>query len=248
MGEVERGNGWEMYLGDCLSVEWPQVDHVITDPPYEAEAHTKARRTRAAMEGRGSGDYSIDFASMTEEARADVGQRIASVAKRWTLVFCQVEAAMRWRDSIGVPRYVRTMVWDKPDATPQLTGDRPAQGYESIVVAHATGVKKRWNAGGKRGVYRALVNPPGRHHEHPTEKPLDLMLALVGDFTGPGDLILDPFCGSGTTGVACLRLGRRFIGIERDPKYFRLACDRLRAEEQGSTLAAARAGQAPLFK
>lgn len=71
---------------------------------------------------------------------------------------------------------------------------------------------------------------------------------LVSLFTDPGETILDPFAGSGTTGVACLRLGRRFIGIERDEKYFKLACDRLRAEEQSSTLQALRAGQESLFK
>ena len=73
------------------------------------------------------------------------------------------------------------------------------------------------------------------------------MLELVELFTDPGESVLDPFAGSGTTGVACLRLGREFIGIERDPKYFALACERLRAEEAGSTLQAARAGQAALF-
>jgi len=60
-------------------------------------------------------------------------------------------------------------------------------------------------------------------------------------------VVLDPFAGSGTTGVACLRLGRRFIGIERDPKYIEVARERLAAEESGSTLQAARAGQVPLF-
>jgi site-specific DNA-methyltransferase (adenine-specific) len=73
------------------------------------------------------------------------------------------------------------------------------------------------------------------------------MLALVADFTDPEETILDPFAGSGTTGVACLRLGRKFIGIEKDPTYFALACERLRAEEQGSTLQAARAGQMALL-
>jgi site-specific DNA-methyltransferase (adenine-specific) len=74
------------------------------------------------------------------------------------------------------------------------------------------------------------------------------MLSLLADFTDPGEVILDPFCGSGTTGVAALRLGRRFIGIEKDSKYAALARDRIAAEEQGSTLQAKRAGQEPLFR
>ncbi len=63
----------------------------------------------------------------------------------------------------------------------------------------------------------------------------------------PNGLVLDLFAGSGSTGVACLRQGRRFIGVERSPVNFELACDRLRAEEQMSTLDASRAGQVALF-
>jgi DNA modification methylase len=73
------------------------------------------------------------------------------------------------------------------------------------------------------------------------------MLQLVEQFTDPGETVLDPFCGSGTTGVACLRLGRRFIGIERDERYVALSRERLAAEVQGHSLRAARAGQIPLF-
>jgi site-specific DNA-methyltransferase (adenine-specific) len=58
------------------------------------------------------------------------------------------------------------------------------------------------------------------------------MEALVSDFTDPGELVCDPFAGSGTTGVACIRLGRRFIGWERDPKYFAVAVKRLRAARE----------------
>jgi site-specific DNA-methyltransferase (adenine-specific) len=124
-------------------------------------------------------------------------------------------------------------------------------GFEAIVVAHPPG-KKRWNAGGKRGVYtqRIAGNQPGSidPRVHTTQKPTELMLELVEDFTDPDDLILDPFAGSGTTGVAALRLGRRCILIEKDPKYAQIARDRMMAEEQSSTLQARRAGQEPLFK
>lgn len=254
---------WRLDVADCFDalplIPDGAVAHVVTDPPYEREAHTKARRVRAAMDGRsarpdsrgrtaGVGEYAIGFDALDESSRAAAGSHFARLARRWMLIFCQVEAAMLWRGAVGEDRYVRTMVWDKPDATPQLTGDRPAQGYESIVVAHREGEKKRWNAGGKRGVYRAYVNPKTRTHEHMTEKPLELMLDLIADFTDPGDLVLDPFAGSGTTGVACLRLGRRFIGIEKDPKFARLARERLEAESKGSTLQAQRSGQEVLFR
>lgn len=69
--------------------------------------------------------------------------------------------------------------------------------------------------------------------EHPTEKPLDLMCWCVGFTSGT---VLDPFMGSGTTGVACVRLGRKFIGIEIDPEYFEIACERIQREVDQPTL------------
>ncbi len=73
------------------------------------------------------------------------------------------------------------------------------------------------------------------------------MMDLVQDFTEPGDLVLDPFCGSGTTGVACLRLGRRFIGIEKDPKWANVARERMQAAASDSNRDALLAGQLALF-
>lgn len=137
----------------------------------------------------------------------------------------------------------------KPNGAPQFTGDRPGQGFESLAIGHCPG-KKRWNGGGKHAVWTHSLDQRSEssgRHEHPAQKPIALMLDLVSDFTDPCETILDPFAGSGTTGVACLRLGRRFIGIEKDEKYFELACERLRAEESSQTLASRRAGQTSLL-
>jgi adenine-specific DNA methylase len=209
------------------------VDHVITDPPYEAEAHTLQRRVK-----RGGGVAVVEplgFPPITEETRARAAAMFATQALRWTIVFCQVEAAMAWANAArdGGASIRRIGVWVKPDGQPQLSGDRPGMGYESFVCVHAPG-KSRWNAGGKVGVYsspRAAI-VEGREQLHMTEKPLPIMEALVRDFTDPGDLILDPFAGSGTTGVAAIRLGRRFIGWEKDPKYHAIAVKRLKAARE----------------
>jgi site-specific DNA-methyltransferase (adenine-specific) len=245
------GNGWTMHLGDCLEVmaTLGKVDHVITDPPYEAEAHTKGRRIKRAGGVREEG---LPFPAITDDERVAASRLMGRLTRRWALVFCQAEGAMPWqlalRDS-GL-RPMRWCVWVKPDGQPQLTGDRPGVGYETIVCAHPNG-RARWNGGGRTGVFvhnkfdpRTSVNGKA---PHPTTKPLALLQELVELFTDPDETVLDAFAGSGTTGVACLRLGRRFIGIEKDPKYFELACERLSAEESGSTLQAARAGQTSLF-
>lgn len=234
------------------------VAHVITDPPYEAEAHTPQRRVKRgdAVERseHGGADErvakieALSFAPMTEADRDQAAAQFARLSARWTAVFCQVEAAVRWTQSLTQAGAVgkRIGVWIKPDAMPQFSGDRPGMGYESIVFCHAKG-RSKWNGGGRVAVFTHNKNTPGGAHDHETQKPLPLMLELVELFTDPDDIVLDPFAGSGTTGVACLRLGRRFIGIERDPKYAAIAADRLRAEERGQSLREYRAGQIPLF-
>ena len=89
---------------------------------------------------------------------------------------------------------------------------------------HNPGMKK-WNGGGKAAIWRHLVERG--YKEHPTQKPAALICELLGQFTNPDQTILDPFMGSGTTGVACAKMGRKFIGIEIEPKYFDIACKRI---------------------
>lgn len=255
--------GLLIHQADCR--EWlttladKSVAHCITDPPYEASAHTKQRRVRSSTDGsawqRGARGSKvevapIDFDPIDEETRMVVAREIARVVRGWILIFCQVEGVSAWCAAleVGGARYVRTQVWVKPDSCPQFTGDRPGAGYESIVTAWAGDGRMTWNGGGRRGVYFHHVGVNGgERNEHPTQKPLPLMLELVELFTSTGDLVLDPFAGSGTTGVACLRLGREFIGCEREKRYFDLASERLRAESEGTTVQAARAGQTSLF-
>nr|DAG49956.1 MAG TPA: adenine-specific methyltransferase [Bacteriophage sp.] len=78
------------------------------------------------------------------------------------------------------------------------------------------------------------INNHFRNHRlHPTEKPVALLEWLVKTYTNPGDVVLDACMGSGSTGVACLNTGRKFIGIERDPGYFAIASDRLEHTSPG---------------
>jgi len=65
---------------------------------------------------------------------------------------------------------------------------------------------------------------------HPSQKPIQLMKRLVCDYTKPGAIVLDPWMGSGSTGVACVGSDRRFIGIERDPKHYATAVERIKRE------------------
>lgn len=225
-----------LYHGDCLEVMagLESVSHVIGDPPYEKEAHKTGRRTQASVKRGVNAD--LDFAAISETLRDDVSAAAHRLSQGWIIWFCQAEAVGSWRDSLEAAgaKYKRAMIWVKPDSTPQLNGQMPAPGYESMPLAWSGQGHSRWNAGGKRGVYTHLTNQRDRDGRHPTEKPIPLMREILHDFTNPGETILDPFMGSGTTGVACAKMGRRFIGIELDRKYFDIACERItKAYAQG---------------
>ncbi len=121
------------------------------------------------------------------------------------------------------------MIWVKPDSSPQFNGQMPAMGYESIPLAWCGSGHSKWNGGGRRGVFTHLTNNTDREGTHQTEKPISLMKELIELFTNKDDIILDPFMGSGTTGVACVKLGRKFIGIEIDERYYEIAKRRIQA-------------------
>lgn len=229
---VVTGPGWAMVHGDCLEVMAAMpagcVGHMIGDPPYSE--HTHSRTWSAKTIGRPTVYDGIDFAHIDRDDAFKVAVEAARISARWFVAFTDVEGIALWREAVvdaGLD-YVRTCAWVKPDATPQFTGDRPASGFEAFVLAHPKG-RKRWNSGGKRNVYTHCR--PSGGAAHPTTKPVDLMAEIVADFTDEGEVVIDPFCGSGSTGLACLRLGRSFLGIERDPAYFEIACRRLRGDE-----------------
>lgn len=232
-----------LYWGDCRTIlpELSAVDHVITDPPYEAEAHTQQRRTKPTFAPRGGGIdrreaaiRAVDFLPITDELRRQTACHLGRLAQRWVLVFCQAETVGDWRQvlvSAGLT-WRRSCVWVKPDGQPQLSGDRPGMGYESIACAHAKGAS-HWNSGGRLGVWTCATasDPNAERTGHLTQKPIRLMKELVTSFTDPGETILDPFAGSGTTLVAAKTLGRKAIGIELEPKWCEVTAKRLRNTE-----------------
>lgn len=226
--QVEQIGECTLYRGDCLDIisDLEAVDHVICDPPYEKHMHENKEKKLKRTDG-GSVGRSANFQDI-EGIREAVTDAMAGVAKGWLLVFCTSEGVAPWRDAIEAAkaRYKRACVWVKPDAMPQFNGQGPALGHEMFVTAWCGKGHAKWNGGGRSGVFRHNKNSGGEH-AHPTQKPVPLMSELVELFTMSGQSILDPFMGSGTTGVACVNLNRKFIGIELDQKYFDIACQRI---------------------
>jgi site-specific DNA-methyltransferase (adenine-specific) len=230
-----------LILGDCLEVLPTLPGHVqavITDPPFEADAHTLQRRVlgKGITRSRDLDNQPLPFPPLTPEQRDGLADWAARRCHGWFLAFCQTEGVGAWRAALEAfgAKWRRTGIWVKPDGSPQLSGDRPAQGHEAIAMAWCGDGRSIWNGGGKRGVFTFCKHDGGTGHggapkDHPTQKPLALMEELVSLFTQPGDIVCDPFMGSGTTGVACANQGRAFVGIETNDEYFAIAVRRIRA-------------------
>ena len=221
-----------LYLGDCLEVlpTLEPMDHVISDPPYEARMQALHAQFKLRRNDGGAQRKELNFQSV-QDIRDPFLDQAKRLSRGWLLAFCNVEGVGEWQAAILARdmKFKTTCIWNKPDATPKLNGQGPALSYECFTTTWCGKGHARWNAGGKRGVYTHLTNQKTRHGAHPTEKPVSLMSEIIFDFTNEGEVVCDPFMGSGTTGVACVKLGRQFVGIEQDPTYFEIACERIRA-------------------
>jgi site-specific DNA-methyltransferase (adenine-specific) len=238
MTEPVRIGDCELWLGDCLAVlpSLADVNAVITDPPFEEEAHTMQRRVlgKGITASRAIDNQPLPFAALTEEQRTHLSRWAAESCSGWFLAFCQTEAVGAWKQELvrAGAKWRRAGIWSKPDGSPQISGDRPAPGHEAIAMAWCGNGRSVWNGGGSRAVWTYGKHDDGMGHggapkEHPTQKPRLLMERLVGLFSQPGDVVCDPFMGAGSTGVAAVNLGRAFVGVEIDPAYFAIACRRI---------------------
>ncbi len=196
--------------------------------------HTADRMVKAA-DGWGTQTEAHKFGAMDEVTRDLITKHIVERTTGWALLFCQSEGAYYWKEAITKHggKYRFTGVWVKPSSKPNLSGDAPGLGYESIVAGWCSPGKSKWNGGGKAAVWTA--NPEKRTigNNHTSIKPQALMTQLVGLFSDPDQIIFDPFMGSGSTGVAAVSMGRYFVGIERDPEYFEICCRRMEEAQKG---------------
>ena len=211
-----------LYHGDCLEVlagiPDESVAAVLTDPPYTERTHSRARSTS-------NPNGIVEFESMTDATLAAVLTECARVSMGWVIATLDYRHAIQF--DVEAPSGIKVQrvgVWVKTNPTPQLTGDRPAQGWEAIAYMHRADRRSKWNGGGRAGNY---ISPIPKSQGHPTAKPLPMIEDWVRLFTQSGDVILDPFAGSGTTLRAAVNEGRKAIGVERDERYCELIADRM---------------------
>jgi site-specific DNA-methyltransferase (adenine-specific) len=210
--KVEIGN-CELYLGDCTDIlpTLPTVDAVLTDPPYgigadkaaKAAADARIKANGKSKAGRGWKDYGDT--SWDDTRPPDDLIRLLPLKGRDLIVW----GGNYFTDLL--PPTMRWLVWDKGQRDFSLADFEMAWTSQDKAARIFNYARAKALKDGKR---------------HPTQKPVELMEWCIG-FLPNAKTILDPFMGSGTTGVACVKIGRKFIGIELDEDYFEIACKRI---------------------
>jgi site-specific DNA-methyltransferase (adenine-specific) len=203
-----------------------KVDAVVTDPPYELLAS-----------GPGKSHFGMSLNKFDSKKYTDIvsGVDYFGLFDLFTLfcapmngfVFCsnkQISKLMGESERRGLSTTL--LIWHKVNAAPFANGVWRGD-IEYIVHFRGSGAQFIGNALEKTKV---IPHPIVKDDAHPTVKPIPIIQRLIKNCSSYGKVIFDPFMGSGTTGVACVQLGRKFIGIELDETYFDIACRRISDE------------------
>lgn len=188
-----------LYLGDCREAK-VEFDSLVSDPPFGMAFRSNHREVKhKAIENDQTAEL-LQWACDQE-------------AKHSKYVFC------RWDNLYDIPKPKSLITWVKNNWS---MGDLEHEhARQTEVCAFYPGIGHFFPKGRPQDVIKA---PRTGNEFHPTEKPVQLMMAVCEWTSG---VVFDPFMGSGSTGVACARLGKRFVGVELDEGYFDIACERI---------------------
>ena len=234
---ILRCGRWQDVLSDV-----ERVDAVITDPPYSERTHKGERGLRISRETNAKyvsdglsrcPRNAIAYSPLTRKECKQFTSFVVDRVKHWSIIFCDHNTFNWWQSELSENNWTTfaPVVWAKKAAPPRFSGDGPANWCEYISVARP---KKRVKRSGSRPGYYLANTQTGRLDDAGGtgivgRKHVEALAKIVSDYSEPNDLILDPYCGSGSLLRAAAIEGRRAIGAEMDPKTFDLAVRRLEA-------------------
>jgi len=240
-----------LYLGDCREIipQLSGINCVVTSPPYNQLGGLNKPASGLWAKKCGGGGFVEAWQQngYADDAAEDVYQRHQSELFDAIAKSCAPNASLfynhqlRWRDGECLHPLVwfnpsewklRTeIIWDRGGG--MMFNARMFCRFHESIFWYVRGSEWKWNQD-QVGIGTVWRMPPAKNKDHPVAFPTDLPLRCIVSTTDPGDIVLDPYSGSASTGVAAVQTGRNFIGIEREPKYFDIACKRIEdAQRQG---------------
>ena len=219
-------NSIKLFKGDCLDVlkniQSNSVDLVLIDPPYEISRSSGFTRGGDSSK---YGNFEIDFGEW--DYNFDVMEQVINecyrVLKQGGTLLCfydlwKITTLKDYMDNAKF-KQIRFIEWIKTNPVPVNSKLNYLTNAREIAISGVKGGKPTFNSSYDNGIYNYPINhEKGRFH--PPQKPINLISDLVKKHSNEGDLVLDCFMGSGTTGVCCKQLNRSFIGVEIDDEYF----------------------------
>jgi len=212
----------DLYNGDCIDImkqmktDNIKVGCVVTDPPYGMDFKSNFRKEKYdKIKNDSNLDWIDEFVNCTYDILEDNSHLYC---------FCSFHNVDLFKQALEKRFKVKNiLIWEKNNTSMgDLKGDY-APKYEMIIYCH----KGRRILNGRRDCNILRYKRTGNKN-HPTEKPVDLLQFLIEKSTSVGEVVFDPFMGSGSTGIACGVSGREFIGIELDNNYFKIASKRIK--------------------
>lgn len=216
---IEQNNIYNM---DCLegmkAIPDNSVELVLTDIPYGG-----VNRSSNGLRNldKGAADVvTFDLHELTET--------LCRKAKGSVYMFCGYgQLSEIYETMVENGLSTRVVVWEKTNPSPMNGEYLWLSGIEVCVYG-----KKKGGVFNQHCKNSVIKYPCGEHDIHPTQKPVDMFRYLVQTSSNIGDTVLDPFMGSGTTAIACIKENRNFIGFELNKEYYEKACKRVQAEQQ----------------
>ena len=246
-------------LDGLRSISDESVDFVFADPPYflSNDGFT-VKSGKAVSVNKGAWDKSFGFETEMGFHEAWITECLRVLKPNGTIAISGTYHSIYKCGFLLQKlecRIINDIVWFKPNGAPALAGRNFTASHETILWASKSkkakhvfnySLSKNWevendkllNKGKQMRSVWSIPSTPKREKlegNHPTQKPLEVLKRLVAMCTNEGDTVLDPFCGSGTTGVACVLLQRNFIGIDLDQSYLELSSRRMKTANENNS-------------
>lgn len=246
-------------LEGMKSITDQSVDFVFADPPYFlSNDGFSVKSGKAVSVNKGAWDKSLGFETDMEFHEAWITESLRVLKPHGTIAISGTYHSIYKCGFILQKlkcRIINDIIWFKPNGAPALAGRNFTASHETIVWASKNSkakhvfnysISKNWDAENDKLLNRgkqmrsvwSIPSTPKREKlegTHPTQKPLEVLRRLIAICTTEGATVLDPFCGSGTTGVACVLLKRNFIGIDLDQSYLEISAKRMKIADENNT-------------